>query len=55
MFVCQKQNNKKHYKKSKLYGKLINNILEKYRMLGFIRFFRLLFGFMLRIFWNNKT
>ena len=39
MFACQKQNNKEHYKKSKLYCKLTNNILEKYRMLESTSFF----------------
>ena len=55
MFACQKQNNKEQYKKLKLYCKLTNNILENYRMLESTSFFRLLFSFMLRIFWNNKT
>ena len=39
MFACQKQNNKEHYKKSKLYCKLRNNILENYRMLESTSFF----------------
>ena len=55
MFACQKQNNKEHYKKSKLYCNSTNNILENYRMLESTSFFRWLFSFMLRIFWNNKT
>ena len=57
MFACQKQNNKEQYEKSKLQYicKLTNNILENYRMLESSSFFRLLFSFMLRIFWNNKT
>ena len=39
MFACQKQNNKEHYKKSKLYCNLTNNILENYRMLESTSFF----------------
>ena len=39
MFACQKQNNKEHYKKSKLYCKLTNGILKNYQMLESTSFF----------------